>query len=61
MGTIGQNRAEMLLETFGSLGIASLVIDRDGKIVEANKAAEDAFGYSGQDLPGIGITTLILD
>jgi len=51
----------MLLETFGSLGIASLVIDRDGKIVEANKAAEDAFGYSGQDLPGIGITTLILD
>ncbi|HEB02252.1 MAG TPA: GAF domain-containing protein, partial [Nitrospirae bacterium] len=60
-GTIGQNRAEMLLETFGSLGIASLVIDRNGNIVEANKAAADAFGYSGQEVVGTGITTLILD
>ena len=50
-----------MLETLGSLGVASFIVNRAGQVLEANSTASDVFGYSQRELDGIDMSRLVID
>jgi two-component system NtrC family sensor kinase len=61
MDTVGESKKLSLLKTLEALGIASLVVDEAGLILDANKSATEVFGYILKEFPGKHISELVLD
>ncbi len=50
-----------MLDTLGTLGIASFIVSRQGRVLDANSKACDVFGYSQRELDGLEMSRLVID